>query len=186
MSRVDLQRGGNTALGAVGQPPESVVVGLSWDSGGLVCAVCALICGPERKVLSDEHFLFWDNTEAPDRSVFLRSQQDPPDPNLDRAQVLVALSDLPSEAHRIVITLSTMVEGASLRALNSLWMHVRDPGNGTEYASFETDGSALTSEACLIVGELYQYKDRWKVRAVQQGYHSGLAGLSTDFGVNLV
>ena len=154
--------------------------------GTLECDACALICGPERKVLSDEHFLFWSNLEDPDRSVFLRFQQDPPDASLDRAQVLLALADLPDSAERIVISLSTIVEGASLNALRNLRMRAFDPATGTELAGFTADASALTSEACLILGEVYLHGGNWKIKAIAQGYQSGLAGLGTDFGVNII
>lgn len=186
MSRTELQKGGNTVLGAVGGDLEAVVVGLSWDSGSLECDACALVCGPERKVLGDEHFLFWNNLEIPSRSAFLRFQADPPDPTLDRAQVLIALADLPVAAERVVISLSTLAEGASLSALRSLRMRAFDPTTGTEVACFSADASALTSEACLIVAEVYQHGGNWKLKAIAQGYESGLAGLGTDFGVNVV
>jgi len=186
MSRIELQKGGNTVLGSVDGDLQAVVVGLSWDSGSLECDACALVCGPERKVLSDEHFVFWSNLETPDRSVFLRFQQDPPDMSLDRAQVLIALADLPASAERIVISLSTMVEGANLGGLRGLTMRAFDPVDGTELAGFAMDDSTVTSEACLIVTEVYQHNGNWKIKAIAQGYQSGLAGLGSDFGVNIV
>jgi tellurium resistance protein TerD len=144
------------------------------------------VCGPERKVLGDEHFLFWSNLETPDRSVFLRFQQGAFDPSLDRAQVAIALADLPVGAERIVISLSTIVEAADLGGLRGVSMRVFDPANGTELAGFAMDDSTLTKEACLIVSEVYQHNGNWKVKAIAQGYQSGLAGLGTDFGVNIL
>lgn len=186
MSPTELQKGGNTVIGAVGGDLQSVVIGLSWDSGALECDVCALVCGPERKVVSDDHFLFWSNVVTPDRSVFLRFQQYPPDTSLDRAQVMIALADLPDSADRIVISLSTIVEQANLGSVRGLRMRAFDPATGNELAVFVVDDSALTTEACLIVGEVYQHNGNWKIKAIAQGYQSGLAGLGTDFGVNIV
>src|SRR5690606_81769 len=39
--------------------------------------------------------------------------------------------------------------------------------------------------SAIIFGELYRRGDDWKFRAVGQGYASGLAGLATDFGVDV-
>jgi tellurium resistance protein TerD len=179
---MELTKGGNTVLGADGSLP-ALVLGVTWEIGGLDTDVCALVCGPERKVLSDEHFLFWGNVSTPDRSVFLRSR--PPGEGTDRAQVQVALADLPASADRIVVTLATIVENADLAGLRSLRMRVLDPRDGNELASYAM-GAELSRESCLIVGELYRHQGNWKVRAVGQGYHSGLAALSTEFGVNVV
>jgi hypothetical protein len=38
--------------------------------------------------------------------------------------------------------------------------------------------------ACIF-GELYRRGGEWKLRAVGQGYDAGLAGLATDFGVDI-
>jgi tellurium resistance protein TerD len=179
---MELSKGGNTVLGD-GRVLDAVVVGVTWDIGALDADVCALVCGPERKVLSDEHFLFWNNGATPDRSVFLRSRG--ADQGNDRAQVMVALADLPAGAERIVVTLATIVDGADLSSLRSLRMRLLDPHDGRELASY-TMGAELTRESCLIIGELYRHQGNWKVRAVGQGYHAGLAALGTDFGVNVV
>ncbi|SEC17934.1 TerD domain-containing protein [Streptomyces melanosporofaciens] len=41
------------------------------------------------------------------------------------------------------------------------------------------------SETAMVFGELYRNGAEWKFRAVGQGYASGLAGIASDFGVNL-
>src|SRR4051794_20092176 len=100
---MELTKGANTALGAIGSL-DAVVLGVTWDTGALDCDLCALVCGPERKVLSDEHFLFWDNGETPERDVYLRVARDAG--TRDRAQVLAALADLSDGVDRIVVTLA--------------------------------------------------------------------------------
>lgn len=179
---MELSKGGNAVLDA-GGALDGVVVGVTWDVGSLDTDLCALVCGPERKVLSDDHFLFWSNGATPDRSVFLRSRG--AGQGTDRAQVIVALADLPAAAERIVVTLATVVEGADLGGLRSLRMRVLDPHNGRELAGYSM-GAELSRESCLIVGEIYRHQGKWKVRAVGQGYHAGLAALGTDFGVSVV
>jgi tellurium resistance protein TerD len=182
---MELANGGNAVVGAAGEGGlAALVLGVTWDSGPLECDVCVLICGPERKVLTDDHFLYWRNLESPDRRVFLRSQPEPHDPSLDRAQVLVDLGDLPPGVDRLVVTLSTLAVGATLSALKSLKIRAVEPSTGSEMISYSM-GSELTIETCLIIGELYRHQTNWKFRAVGQGYHTGLAGLGSDFGVNI-
>ena len=40
-------------------------------------------------------------------------------------------------------------------------------------------------ESAFIFGELYRRGEEWKFRAVGQGYETGLAGLATDFGIDV-
>jgi tellurium resistance protein TerD len=37
----------------------------------------------------------------------------------------------------------------------------------------------------MIFAELYRHSGEWKFKAIGQGYASGLAGVASDFGVNL-
>lgn len=44
---------------------------------------------------------------------------------------------------------------------------------------------AGTSETTMLLAEVYQRHDRWRVRAVGQGYDDGLAQLATKYGVTV-
>jgi tellurium resistance protein TerD len=180
-----LTKGGNVSLGPAGAGGLSgLVLGLTWDSGALECDMCALVCGADRKVLDDEHFLFWDNQSTPDRSVMLRQASDGLQ-GPGRAQVVLGLDSLPEAAQRVVISLSTISEGGTLAHLQSLQLEVLDGSDGRELTSYEM-GKELTIETCLLVGEVYLHNGVWKVRAIGAGYDSGLHGLSRDYGVNVV
>jgi hypothetical protein len=48
-----------------------------------------------------------------------------------------------------------------------------------------TPPNFTSGETVVVLVELYQRNNAWKVRAVGQGYASGLAGLATDYGVNV-
>src|SRR6185312_16247171 len=51
------------------------------------------------------------------------------------------------------------------------------------FAQFVPDG--LGAETALLCVELYRRAGEWKVRAVGQGYASGLAGIAADFGITV-
>jgi DNA polymerase-3 subunit epsilon len=44
---------------------------------------------------------------------------------------------------------------------------------------------AGTTENSLVLAEFYQRGDRWRFRAVGQGYEEQLAGFATRHGVNI-
>ena len=45
--------------------------------------------------------------------------------------------------------------------------------------------TGLTTEQALVCAEVYRRGDQWKLRAVGQGYDDGLAGIATEFGVDV-
>lgn len=183
---MELTKGANLRLGATSGDGAlgSLLLGLDWESGDLECGVCALVCGPEGKVLDDEHFLFWDNTVSPQRTVFLRSVAAGQTGAQDRAQVLVNLAELPDHVDKILVVLSTIVAGGTFDVLKTMRLRVLDLLDGHELATFST-GREFTMETCVIVGEIYRNKADWKLRAVGQGYQSGLVGLGSDYGVTI-
>ncbi len=71
---------------------------------------------------------------------------------------------------------------ATFGAAGAIGISVRD-GSGTEVASFTPAG--LGPEKALLLIEVYRRQGAWKVRAVGQGYASGLAGIATDFGISV-
>lgn len=184
---MELAKGANTTLGPTAGPDavDAVLVGVQWESGPLECELTAIVCDADRKVTRDEHFLYWANEKTPENDVFLLQANPPHAASGDRAQIVADLSRLPDDAARVVVSLATVTDGATLSPVTSCRARVLDLGAGREMASFALVEPA-TIESCMILIEIYRHRDLWKVRAVGQGYETGLAGLGRDHGVNVV
>jgi tellurium resistance protein TerD len=183
---MELVKGANTTLGPADGPDaiRAVVVGVQWESGPLECELTGIVCDSDRKVPNDEHFLFWSNEKTPGDDVFLLQGRAPHRASGDRAQIVTDLSQLGDDVARVVVSLATVTEGATLSAVTSCRARVLDLSKGTELATF-TLADLATVESCMILVELYRHSGSWKVRAVGQGYATGLAGLGRDHGVNV-
>lgn len=92
----------------------------------------------------------------------------------------VDISAVPAEVTTValVATLSAG-DGASFDSA-AVQIVLRD-GEGEQFAEFTPSG--LTSEQAVILVELYRRREEWKVRAVGQGYDTGLAGICAHYGV---
>src|ERR671917_2423988 len=71
---VSLSKGGNVSLTKAAPGLTAVNVGLGWDVRTTTGAdfdldASALICGAGGKVLSDQHFVFFNNLKSPDGTV---------------------------------------------------------------------------------------------------------------------
>ncbi len=97
--------------------------------------------------------------------------------------VIVDSARVPSDVARVVFTASLDGSGpATFAQAGSVVVTVLDAA-GSDAVRFELTG--MTTEQALICAEVYRRGEQWKVRAVGQGYDNGLAGIATEFGVDV-
>lgn len=138
-----------------------------------------LLLDANGKVRSDADFYFYNNPVAADGSVQLLGKTPTADGNEDR--ISFDLTAVSCEVDRIVLAASRY-EGARFGELEGVKLALAD-GGGEELLRFAIDDA--DSVSAIIFGELYRRAEEWKFRAVGQGYDAGLAGLATDFGVDI-
>ncbi|MFD7246131.1 TerD family protein [Streptomyces massasporeus] len=173
--------GSNVALAALSENVGSAIVSLGWSSpsGEGDADVSVLLLDKSGKVRSDADFYFYNNPLAADGSVQLLGKEPTGDGSEDR--ISFDLTAVPAEVERIVVAASRY-EGARFGELDDLKVTLADAvGEGLLRFVIEDAGEV----SAIIFGELYRRGEEWKFRAVGQGYESGLAGLATDFGVDI-
>ncbi|MGI5454526.1 TerD family protein [Streptomyces sp. CA-249302] len=177
----EMTKGSNVSLSALSENAGSVIVGLGWasPSGEGDADVSVLLLDTDGKVRSDADFYFYNNPVAADGSVQLLGKTPTEDGNEDR--IGFDLTAVPAEVERIVVAASRY-EGARFGELEDLRVTLADAA-GEHLLRFAIDDAGPVS--AIIFGELYRRAEEWKFRAVGQGYDSGLAGLATDFGVDI-
>ncbi len=177
----EMVKGSNVALSALSATLDSVIVGLSWVSptGEGDADVSVLLLGAGGKVRGDSDFYFYNNPVAEDGSVQLLGKT--PTENGDEDRISFDLTAVSPGVDRIVVAASRY-GGAGFGELEDLKVTLAD-GAGQSILRFAIDDPAPVS--AIIFGELYRRAEEWKFRAVGQGYESGLAGLATDFGVDV-
>ncbi|MFF8398533.1 TerD family protein [Streptomyces sp. NPDC016172] len=173
--------GSNVSLTELSENVGSAIVSLGWSSrtGEGDADVSVLLLDGNGKVRSDADFYFYNNPVAADGSVQLLGKEPTGDGSEDR--ISFDLTAVPAEVERIVVAASRY-EGARFGELDDLKVTLADAG-GENLLRFVIEDAGQVS--AIIFGELYRRGEEWKFRAVGQGYESGLAGLATDFGVDI-
>ncbi|MGW7071634.1 TerD family protein [Streptomyces sp. NPDC054855] len=174
-------KGANASLSALSDNADSVIISLSWSSptGHGDADVSVLLLSEKGKVRSNDDFFFYNNPAAADGSVQLLGLTPTENGNEDRIQL--DLSALPADVDSIVIAASRH-QRAQFGELENLRLTLTD-GSGDAVLRFAiTDASV---ESAFVFGEIYRRNDEWKFRAVGQGYDTGLAGLATDYGIEI-
>ena len=189
---VSLSKGGNVSLTKEAPGLTGVVVGLGWDARVTSGAdfdldASALMLAASGKIVSDRHFVFFNNLSSPDGSVQHMGDNLVGGGGGDDEQITVDLAQVPADTDRIVVTVSiydAQPRGQSFGQVRNAYIRVANQADGVELTRYDLTEDAST-ETAMIFGELYRAGGEWKFRAVGQGYSTGLAGIARDFGVNV-
>ncbi|MEU2063955.1 restriction endonuclease [Streptomyces sp. NPDC013455] len=161
-------------------PEDYNVLGMSW-TGGVALDVCALVCRGNR-VLSDDHFVFFNNPQTPDGSVRALPATAP-----DKAAICVSFDGLPDEADRFVLVAAIDPEvnpDADLSGFTNASIRLLDPGLA-ELGQLEvSDGRPR--ETALVLGSFRRRSNGdWDFVLGGKGYTGGLEELVQDFGIEV-
>ncbi|MCX5383096.1 TerD family protein [Streptomyces sp. NBC_00083] len=174
-------KGANVSLSALSENADSVIVGLSWSSpsGEGDADVSVLLIGANGKVRDNADFFFYNNPAAADGTVQLLGAA--PTENGSEDRIRLDLAGLPGDVDRVIVAASRH-RRAHFGELENIRLVVTD-GSGDGLLDFCIDGAS--TESAFVFGEVYRREGTWKFRAIGQGYDSGLAGLATDYGIEI-
>lgn len=157
-----LIKGGNAAL--IGKD-----VALAVAPRGTAVDVSALLLGPGKKVRSDDDLVFYNHPSQDGVSVSGRT-------------VTVGLDKIPDDVISVLVVVSADPDHPGTVFTAAPSVTITQPGS--TLLSF-VPPDFTNKETVVVLAELYRRAGGWKVRAVGQGYASGLAGLATDYGVDV-
>ena len=189
---ISLQKGGNVSLSKQAPGLKRIRFGLGWDlrktdGAAFDLDASAFVLDAGGKVLSDQHFVFYNNPKAPGGAVEHKGDNRTGEGEGDDELIEITLDSMDATAAKVsfVVTIHDadqrkqnfgQVGNAYIRALNA--------EGDQEIARYDLSEDAST-ETAMIFGELYRNNDEWKFKAIGQGYAGGLAAVARDFGVNL-
>ncbi|MFG2111142.1 TerD family protein [Streptomyces sp. NPDC048718] len=189
---VSLSKGGNVSLTKEAPGLAAVTVGLGWDvrtTTGTEFDLDASAIGVDAmgKVVSDGHFVFFNNKSTPDQTIVHTGDNRTGEGSGDDEQISVNLAGLAPGVDKIVFPVSiydAVTRSQNFGQVRNAYIRIVNQAGGEELARYDLSEDAAV-ETAMVFGELYRNGAEWKFRAVGQGYASGLEGIARDFGVNL-
>lgn len=177
----EMTKGANVGLADLSEDAGTVIASLSWSSaaGDGDADVSVLLLDAGGKVRGDADFFYYNNPSAADGSVQLLGKTPTDGGSEDR--ISLDLTAVPEDVERLVVAASRY-GGSRFGDLDDLRMTVADR-SGEVLLGFSIGDASV--ESAFIFGELYRRGTEWKYRAIGQGYETGLAGLATDFGIDV-
>lgn len=190
---VSLSKGGNVSLSKEAPGLNAVMVGLGWDvrrtdGAAFDLDASAFVLGANDKVLSDAHFIFYNNKTSPDGAVVYSGDNRTGDGEGDDETIRVDFSKLSPDAKKVVIAVTIHdgeINGQNFGSVQNAFARVTNLADGKELARYDLSEDASMNVAMIFV-ELYRgAAGDIKVKAIGEGWRSGLAGLAAAMGVNI-
>ena len=127
-------------------------------------------------MLSDHHFVFYNNLKSPSGAVEHTGDNLTGDGDGDDEQVLVDLSKIENEVAEIciVVTIHEAVSrNQNFGQVRNSFIRVFDTISGEEILKFELDED-FSIETAVEFGRIYKRNGEWKFEAVGMGMKGGL------------
>ena len=200
---VNLTKGGNVSLTKAAPGLTIVTLGLGWDArttdgSSFDLDASALGLGTDGKIVSNEHFVFYNNKRSPDGSIEHGGDNLTGEGKGDDEVITVNVAAVPPNIDKVTIAVSIYdadTKRLSFGQVRNAYIRVVNQADQTELARYDLSEDAST-ETAMVFGELYRGNTgsgltaggagaEWKFRAIGQGYASGLSGIAQDFGVTV-
>lgn len=164
---------------------QAVGVGLGWDpsdTSGVEFDLdaSAFMLGTNGKLVSERHFIFYNNKISPDGAVIgADDDRTGGSSDGDDETIRVDLRKITPEVQEIVFSATIHefdVRRQNFGQVRNSFIRIYDDANGTELAKYEL-GEDFSTESAVEFGRLYRRDGAWKFEALGRGYQGGLQKL---------
>ncbi|MDJ0531076.1 MAG: TerD family protein [Xenococcaceae cyanobacterium MO_207.B15] len=184
---VSLAKGQRVSLEKVAPGLEAVIVGLGWDTNvtdsgfDFDLDASVFMLGNNGKLVSDKHFIFYNNLTSPDPDKCVEHKGD----NLtgngegDDEIIKVNLQKVPSEIQKIVFVVTIHEadkRGQNFGQVNNAFVRILNVVDGQEILRYDL-GEDYSIETAMIMAEIYRKDGAWRINAIGSGYQGGLQAL---------
>lgn len=173
---INLQKGQRESINT-----PKFTVGLGWDTNegtghDFDLDASVFILGENKKILSDQHFVFYNNLQSPNGAVIHTGDNLTGEGEGDDEQVLVDLSKIDNNASEICIVVT--IHDAEQRRQNfgqvrNSFIRIADSVTDEDLLKYELDED-FSIETAVEFGRIYKRNGEWKFEAVGTGMKGGL------------
>jgi len=160
-------------------------VGLGWNPNTQASSqdfdldASAFLLGESGKLVSPEHFVFYNNLQSPDGSVKSTGDNRTGEGDGDDETLHVQLDRIDARIQQILFVV-TIHEAKEKRQnfgqVRDAFIRIYDADKGEEICKYELDED-FSTEAAVEFGRLYRKDGSWKFEAIGRGRQGGLQDL---------
>ena len=181
---INLQKGQRENINA-----PKFTIGLGWDTNSSATGTqfdidaSVFVLGENKKILSDQHFVFYNNLKTPDGAVEHSGDNLTGDATGDDEQIKIDLNKIDAQATEICIVVT--IHDADSRRQNfgqirNSFIRIFDAVSNIELLKYELDED-FSVETVVEFGRIYKRQNTWKFEAVGAGMRGGLNDFLTKY-----
>ena len=174
---INLQKGQRENINA-----PKFTIGLGWDvnntsTGGAFDLDASLfLLNDSKKLVSDNHFIFYNNLESPDKAVIHSGDNLTGDGDGDDEQIKIDLTKIDAAVQEITVVVT--IHDADARRQNfgqvrNSFIRIFNTDTNEEILKYELDED-FSIETAVEFGRIYNRNGEWKFEAVGSGQRDGL------------
>ena len=174
---INLQKGQRENINS-----QKFTIGLGWDTNSSSTGVdfdldaSVFVLGENKKILSDSHFIFYNNLKTPDESVIHTGDNLTGDGDGDDEQIEIDLNKIDPRAKEICVVVT--IHDAENRRQNfgqvrNSFVRIIDGINHAELVKYELEED-FSIETAVEFGRIYSKDGQWKFEAIGMGMKGGL------------
>jgi len=181
---INLEKGQRESISA-----PKFTVGLGWDSNtnttgeGFDVDASVFVLGANGKLLSDNHFVYYNNLKTPDMAVVHRGDNTTGAGDGDDEKIVVDLSKISPDVVEIsfVVTIHKAAEKRqNFGQIRNSFIRIVDDSTNTELVKYELDED-FSIETAVQFGRIYKKNSEWKFEAIGAGMKGGLQDYLTKY-----
>jgi stress response protein SCP2/uncharacterized protein (AIM24 family) len=154
-------------------PATDLVIGIQLVGANLAFDVSCFGLDADQRLSDDRYFIFFNQPSSPESAI---TQTGPN--GVDQQTFTLRLPQIPTAVDRLVFVAN--IDGAgTLGQLQSGWFRVL--AGGAEVARYDFTGGDFTSEAAVMMAELYR-RNGWRIGVIGQGFAGGLDAVVHHYG----
>ena len=188
---ISLAKGQRVSLEKVSPGLKNIFIGLGWDlkatdtGSDFDLDGSAFLLGSNGKLVSENHFIFYNNLQSPDpdKSVRVLGDNRTGAGQGDDEVIEVDLTKVPADVEKIAIAVT--IHDAEKRKQNfgqvgNAFVRIVNVENQEEVIRYDlTEDYSI--ETSLVMAELYRKDGEWRMNALGSGYKSGLQALFEQY-----
>lgn len=136
----------------------------------------AFILGENGKILSNQHFVFYNNLKSPNDAVVHTGDNLTGDGDGDDEQIIIDLSKIENEASEIsiIVTIHDAIgRNQNFGQIRNSFIRIADESSNQELLKYELEED-FSIETAVEFGRVYKKNGEWKFEAVGAGMKGGL------------
>ncbi len=190
---LNLKKGQKVSLTKENTGLNRLLIGLGWDTNfshsgyDFDLDASVFLLKTDRKVSSNHDFIYYGNLKHTSGCVEHMGDNLTGGNDGDDEQITVNLKQVPDNIERIAVTVTIYdaeKRNQNFGQVSNAYIHIVDQTSGKELLRYDL-GEDFSTEASIVVGEIYRYKGEWKFSAVGSGFIGGLKTLCLNYGVNM-